>query len=116
MLDRRAFLSCVIVLGVAAGGAAHAGIGRADAVAQPAASSAHAPLPMLSVPATQRAWHRVLATYGSLLGLGGMHFVVLPEEPTIEGIQDGPDGVDPLGIKGFKGLQPKYQDDPNPSR
>lgn len=113
MPNRRAFLS-LIVLGVAATGMVHAGTGRAAAVSRSGAIVATAPRPAMSADATRRAWDQVVSTYRAILGPSGMQLFVLPDSPTIEGIQDGPDGVDPLGIKGFKGLTPKYNEEEEP--
>jgi len=61
------------------------------------------------------AWNRLFWAYRTLLGVHLLQ--VLSDAPEIEGIQDGPDGVDPLGIRphGIKGLIPKYQEEQPPA-
>jgi hypothetical protein len=111
MLDRRAFLT-LVVLGVAAAGTVHAG--TVPTKGPRAATAVSAPQPAPSPEFSRRAWNTVVSTYRAMLGLGVMQLMISPDPPMIEGIQDGPDGVDPLGVKGIKGLTPKYQDDQPP--
>ena len=109
MLNRQPCLAIIIILGVSATGAAHAA-GTRTAPSTPTTIAA----PAVQSDAAHRAWNGLLTTYRMLVGLGLLQ--VLPDVPEIEGIQDGPDGVDPLGIKpkGIKGLVPKYQDEQPP--
>jgi hypothetical protein len=107
MPNRRAFLS-VIVLAAATTTAAFAGSPRSGAIslqstiARPAAHQDA----RISV-----SWTRVFAAYQTVLGMTVAQLPIFVVPPQIEGIQDGPDGIGPLGIKG---ILPKQRDEDPP--
>jgi hypothetical protein len=53
----------------------------------------------------------VFAAYQTVLGMTVAQLPIFVVPPQIEGIQDGPDGIGPLGIKG---ILPKQRDEDPP--
>jgi hypothetical protein len=112
MHNRRAFLS-VIVLAAATTTAAFAGSTRSGELSLSSRSATTIARPAAQVDARiSLSWVRVFAAYQTVLGMTVSQLPIFVVPPQIEGIQDGPDGIGPLGIKG---ILPKQRDgDPPP--
>ena len=112
MLSRRAF-PFLVILGLSATTVVFAaGNGRSSSTPAPVGTPSVEIRPVGS-DTSHPAWNRLLQVYRSVLG---MQLLQVVSDPEIEGVQDGPDGVDPLGIRphGIKGLIPKYQEENPP--